>query len=693
MGPPVDFECLVAGLMARFVRLAATQLVPEIEQALQRIAEYLVLDQAMVVQWNEDGDGIRSVVSWRAPGVSTASVACGPGAMPWIRGQMRKGSIVALSRPEDLHADATTDREFLRSHGVRALISLPVEVGHKTNAALILMDSRREVPWSEVTVQRLRLIADMFSGLLDRERRRTQLEERLQFETILADLSAHFINLPADRVDREIEDALRRLCEFLGAEICTLWQKSADAPADYELTHYYRLLDGPPVPKPMYAHENFPWTLQQIVAGRIVNVSTGDLPPEARRDREVSLHFGVQSSLSIPLSAGGQPFVGVLVFNTVMPGRIWPEVLVQRLRLVAQIFANALVRKGLDTSLRCAFEEVQRLRDRLEEENVYLQQEVKSLHGHGGVIGQSKAIRHSLALAEQVAPTASTVLLLGETGTGKELLAAAIHELSPRRMRPMVRVNCAAIPGTLMESELFGREKGAYTGALSRQAGSFELAHGSTVFLDEIGELPAELQAKLLRVLQEKTIQRLGNPKPIAVDVRVIAATNQDLSRAVREGRFRHDLFYRLNVFPITLPPLRERREDIPQLVWTFVEEFSKSMGKPIESVPRAAMDALQRNDWPGNVRELRNVVERAMILNTGPRLEIVLPTQSAVVSEVPSALPLELSAVERNHIYNVLQKTGWRIDGPGGAAELLGLKRTTLQSRMVKLGIKRPGQ
>jgi transcriptional regulator with GAF, ATPase, and Fis domain len=344
-------------------------------------------------------------------------------------------------------------------------------------------------------------------------------------------------------------------------------------------------------------------------------------------------------------------------------------------------------RRDQEARLRNALEDVRRLQVQLQQENLYLQQEMKSNQSYGRIVGQSPALRRVLTQVEQVAPTASSVLLLGETGTGKELFATAIHEGSPRRDRAMVRVNCAAIPAALIESELFGREKGAYTGALARQIGRFEMAHGSTIFLDEISELPPESQAKLLRVLQEREVERLGSPKRIKVDVRVIAATNRDLARAVAEGRFREDLYYRLNVFPITAPPLRERREDVPLLVWAFVDEFSKAMGKSIEAVSKSSLLRLQQYPWPGNVRELRNIIERAMILASGSTLRIDPPDVGA--APITRGLAT-LAELERDHIQQVLEVTGGRIRGAGGAAEILGLKPTTLESRMTKLGLRR---
>jgi transcriptional regulator with GAF, ATPase, and Fis domain len=343
----------------------------------------------------------------------------------------------------------------------------------------------------------------------------------------------------------------------------------------------------------------------------------------------------------------------------------------------------------MDEQLKERLHEIEALKQRLERENIYLLEEIKLLIEHTDIVGQSPPMKKVLSQVEQVAKTGSTVLLLGETGTGKELLARAIHGLSPRKNRPLVTVNCASLPPTLIESELFGREKGAYTGALTRMVGRFEMADGSTLFLDEIGELPLELQSKLLRFLEEGSFERLGSSTSVRVNVRIIAATNRDIGREVEEGKFRRDLFYRLNVFPILIPPLREHPEDIPLLVRAIVKEFQKKMGKEIESIPKKTMAALQSYSWPGNVRELRNLVEHAMILSRGKTLDMEVPQRAS--SE--ALMAGNLKDMERIHLAAVLKKTGWRISGPGGAAEILGLKRTTLLSKMKKLGITRSGQ
>lgn len=343
--------------------------------------------------------------------------------------------------------------------------------------------------------------------------------------------------------------------------------------------------------------------------------------------------------------------------------------------------------KKAESDLRKALSDIEALKEQLYEENIYLREEIKLEQEHEQFIGQSHAIKSVLAKAEQVAGTDSTVLILGETGTGKELLAHTIHKLSNRKDRALVKVNCAALPSTLIESELFGHEKGAFTGALSKQVGRFEVANGGTLFLDEISELSPELQAKLLRVLQEGHFERVGSSKTIEVDVRIIAATNQDIAKAVEDGIFRKDLYYRLNVFPITVPPLRHRKGDIPLLVWSFIKQYEKKMGKRIESIPQATIKDLQSYDWPGNIRELRNAIERAMILTKGKKLQVEL---HKIVEDMPRPEAKTLEDMERQHIIETLSKTNWRISGRNGAAEALGVKPTTLHSKMSKLGIKR---
>ena len=353
------------------------------------------------------------------------------------------------------------------------------------------------------------------------------------------------------------------------------------------------------------------------------------------------------------------------------------------------VFRDVTERKQAEEALRIAHEEVQCLKERLHAENIYLQEEIRTEHNFEEIIGRSTALKKVLHQVEQVAETDATVLILGETGTGKELFARAVHDLSPRKDRPLVKVNCAALPPTLIESELFGHEKGSFTGALSRKIGRFELADEGTIFLDEIGDLPLELQAKLLRILQEGEFERLGNTSTIKVNVRVIAATNRDIEKEVADGNFREDLYYRLNVFPLTLPPLRKRKKDLPLLVQTFVSKFCKKLGKNIEMIPKDVMDRIEAYSWPGNVRELENIIERAVIVSSGDSLQIndslvTKTTNSKNTSQVT------LQDAERDHILNILKDTDWVISGNKGAAKILDLNPNTLRSRMQKLGISR---
>ncbi len=398
--------------------------------------------------------------------------------------------------------------------------------------------------------------------------------------------------------------------------------------------------------------------------------------------------YGVQSYCWLPLTTARQR-LGTLVFTSRTPSAYDPAdlgFLQQIARQVAVAVENAM-----------AFQEIEALKDKLTKEKAYLEEEVRTEHNFGDIVGESDGLRRVLKHVETVAPTDSTVLVCGETGTGKELVARAVHDLSPRKDRTFVKLNCSAIPTGLLESELFGHEKGAFTGAICQRVGRFELANQGTLFLDEVGDIPPELQPKLLRVLQEQEFERLGATRTIRVDVRLVAATNRDLARMVADGRFRSDLYYRLNVFPLVVPPLRERSEDIPRLVRHFTQRFARRMRRRIETVPTAVMEALVRYPWPGNVRELQNVIERAVILSPGPTLQVSLADLQAVpltTSSVaaPAAAPVALVDAEREHILGALVATGWVVGGPRGAAARLGMNRSTLLWKMKKLGISRPG-
>jgi formate hydrogenlyase transcriptional activator len=513
---------------------------------------------------------------------------------------------------------------------------------------------------------------------------RAELWARERFERLILDLSASFLNEVPERINDIIDSSLEALAAALGHDQCTIAEfRSANHVA--AVTHSYAVEGRPPVPLGVVDDDRLPWCLKQARLGKPVLVRhASDLPDEADQERQYYAAERIRSNAAIPLKVGGA-IIGAITFTFLRAECRWDELFVQRLQLVGDIFANALLHKRSQDALRAALAEGERLRCQLAEENEYLRERINLKHQHKRIIGKSAVLQRVLAEAECVAKTDSPVLLLGETGTGKEPLAETIHEMSTRIGRQMVVVNCASLPSTLVESELFGREAGAYTGAATAQIGRFAAADGSTLFLDEIGDLPVDLQSKLLRVLEDGRFERLGSPATIKVDVRLIAATNRDLDKAVEEGRFRADLFHRLNVFPIRVPPLRERREDIPLLIWAFVERFARRMGKQIKRIPARTIRQLQQYSWPGNIRELRNIVERGMILATGDVLQIEIPQTEPGDRPQPT-----LQESERDQILAALQQTGWRIRGASGAAAILGLKATTLEARMAKMRIKR---
>jgi formate hydrogenlyase transcriptional activator len=399
--------------------------------------------------------------------------------------------------------------------------------------------------------------------------------------------------------------------------------------------------------------------------------------------------FGFKSYLSMPITADGET-VGAVNINSLQKHAFDDEEL-RLLELVSEHLETAINNARQAEALRQALAEVERLKDRLQAENVYLREEITTVHHCGEIIGRSRALQEVLRRVEQVAPTDATVLIQGETGTGKELIARAIHQRSRYRERPLVKVNCAALPAGLIESELFGHEKGAFTGAFARKIGRFELADGGSIFLDEIGELPLELQTKLLRVLQEGEFERVGSVHTLKVHVRVIAATNRDLAAAVKSGTFRADLFYRLNVFPLILPSLRERKDDIQLLVQCLLERLAKKLGKPLQALSNESLARVMRYPWPGNVRELQNVIERAAILARSSVVEIDEALDQRLTESGQPAPIMTLQEVERAHILRILEEAFWVIDGPRGAARLLGLHPNTLRSRLQKLGIKNP--
>ena len=939
------FERFLSEVSSRFVNLSPDRVDLEIEQTLKRLLEFFEVDRCELVKtfpnktsWQVTHAAAAEDVPPIPPGVELMISI-----RPWAYDKLiRKREVLSFSRIDDLPAEATMDRQAYAEWGIRSALNIPIIIGGQVDHIIAFDSVKRERVWPEEFIPRLRLLGEIFVNALEYMQDKLRLEDQRRFEMLLVEISGRFVNLSADKVDGEIVDAQRRVCECLGLDLSSLWQWSMETPRIYKMTHIYRPFGGPPFPEPMYAQEHFPWCQEQLEAGRLIVVSSiEDVPFEAARDRETWRHFGIKTSLTFPLAPGGGQVIGALSFNTVQAERTWPETLIMQLQLVAQIFANALISKQNETmlresearlslitetvgaglwimdvetkkvwvspksrelfhfgpdeeinyesyfraihpedrdrihqdvqqalqsgdELRCDYRimlpdgntrwigargrflksngksdrllglslditerkqielrfknseaslntlinstpdliwsvdakrfglltfnrglydyflhcvglpievgmrpedlfkseeyvriwhsfyhrllnegsfttdygtyrgnrtlrmnfnilknddaifgisvfaqditelkrmenqlrehlaEIEKLKSQLEKENIYLREELGQRQGFGKIVGSSDALNYVLFRVRQVAVTDATVLILGETGTGKGMVADAIHSLSPRKERAMITVNCAALPENLIESELFGREKGAFTGAHARQAGRFEAADGGTIFLDEIGELPKGLQSKLLRVLQDGEFERLGSAKTVKVDVRVIASTSRDLKAEMQNGRFREDLFFRLNVFPVTLPPLRKRSEDIPQLVHFFVEKYARKFGRKIETIPKDTIKKLQNYSWPGNVRELEHLIERGVITSPGSVFHLADPLEPVSLKDEADASLKDLAAMEREHILRALRETDGKIEGPQGAAAILKLHPSTLRFRIKKLGIKR---
>jgi formate hydrogenlyase transcriptional activator len=587
------------------------------------------------------------------------------------------------------------DNPAIAEHGVVAYAGVPLitSEGHALGAFCVVERVPRHWSQDEITILRalanaavtqielrgmanaLRALSTNLEGLV--ESRTAQLRAAEERQRVLLEVNNAVVTcLDRDSLFRAAVGALARVCPFDRAALVLYDRErgvfSVMGSADATLA---------PVP-PL----NKDWKPEGSRTGWVFDhgrpLVTRDLREQpAFTEHAALLTGGLLSVASVPLSVKGK-LIGTINVASRVAGRYTDED-ASLLLVIGEQMALAIENM-------LAYEEIASLKARLEEENLYLQEEVRAESAFGDVIGQSRGMLAVLAGVRKVAGTDSTILVTGETGTGKELIVRAIHDLSRRKGKILVKVNCAALPAGVIESELFGHERGAFTGALTRKAGRFELAHGGTLFLDEIGDLPLELQAKLLRVLQEGEFERVGGTQTHKVDVRLVAATNRDLAQAVAEGTFRADLYYRLNVFPLHIPPLRERPDDIPRLVRHFVMLHASKTGKRIAPPGEEVLARLQAYAWPGNVRELQNVIERAVILASKGRLEVGGLGSAPGPREAGGRLR-SLDEVEREHVLSVLEETHWRVSGEHGAAKVLGLKRTTLEARMKKLGIARP--
>ena len=611
-----------------------------------------------------------------SPGAEIA-VDASPGGLVW---ETQEPLLITRHSPDDKRFMVA--KQLMQQHAVHAYCILPLTTVLRRLGAMGF-GSRSEAGFTEDDIDFLQRVVKQVAVAVDnalhaegaRQAQEALTHERDRLQLLLDVNNAVVSNLALDDLFHAITDCLRPVFkqEYTSLALCDSETEALSIQAINFPLGKGHVQSGMSVP----LHDTPSGSV--ITSQRAQRFELADLQRMQSPFVRLLLDEGIQSVCSVPLRSRTR-LLGTLNAASTRDQAFGKD----DLELLTQVGSQIAI--ALENAL--AYQQIAALKDKLAKEKLYLEDEIRSEYNFEEIVGDSVPLKRVLKEVETVGPTDSTVLIQGETGTGKELIARALHTLSRRRERAFVKINCAAIPSGLLESELFGHEKGAFTGAIAQKIGRFELADHGTLFLDEIGDIPAELQPKLLRVLQEQEFERLGSTKTIRVDVRVIGATNQDLADMVEHKQFRSDLYYRLNVFPIVLPPLRERPEDIPILIRHFAQKLSRAINKRIDRLPAEAMTAWQRYPWPGNIRELANVVERAVIVSPGR--DLLLPLPQSLPSKRTAAAGGTLESAEREHILGVLQSTGWVIGGPDGAAHKLGMKRSTLYSKMQKLGISR---
>jgi transcriptional regulator with GAF, ATPase, and Fis domain len=687
------FLALLTDISALLVGARSDGIYEAVDQSLEMVGDFFGAIVVGLGTWSDSGVILGTLRAWGPNPVGDYLAAIPPGEEVATE-ILRKGS-VTWNCLEDLEGLPQFQEHVRQVNVMAGSIWLHRHfASHQEHLAIGRLDP---VPWPEDTLKYQAAIGTVLYNALYRRRAEAAAEQLRRLELIVSDIATRMVCIRNANIDAEINNALAQIGETTGADLCLFLRNKNQNTSIFEVNHEWIVdAEGGSQFAGVSLADDYPWLVKQLEKKKSLRLSNpDDFVLEASAEFELFERTGIQTLVLEPFTAADESY-GYLGLGSVDRKRQWSDGTFTQLGLCGNIIAEAIAHQRAHFDLEQAFVEIQALKNKLVVENETLRQEVEILYADDELIGKSHVFRAAIFQAEQVAPTDSTVLLLGETGTGKGLIARRIHELSERNERPMITVNCAALPSSLIESELFGHEKGAFTGAIAQKVGRFELADGGTIFLDEVGDLPTELQAKLLRVLQDQEFERVGSSTTRTVDARVIAATNRDLDQLIRQGEFRADLYYRLGVFPIRAPALRERRSDIPLLIWFFISELQHRLGKEFNEVSAQTMAVLSEYDWPGNVRELKNIIERAMILSPGSVLQLGNWFSSEHDVNVVSFRPHDgagetIEEVERAHIEKVLAECDWKIRGKGGAAEHLGLKRTTLQSRMKKLGIERP--
>jgi len=634
----LDFESFLGEMSSELVNLPLEAIDAVIESSVKKLVELFDADRCHLGEFSADQSKIEVSYFYSQPGIDIPQITdVGEHYLSFVYENIKKDKLIAIGNTRELPDQAKQDRAVLDEMGIKSLLILPIKIDDVVQYGFSLSTVTKHINWEKTTINRIMITANILANVIQRKMALKQiLDEKEWTEAVME-------GMPQITYVFDLQGKLKR------------WNKDAEVILGYSAEEMKDKFIGD-----LYNDEDLKRVMK--VVEKII---------EDGRERQVEYDFVTKSGEIIPfhygsgklMEIGGEQYIVGQTIN------------ISEIKQAQEKIAEQL-------------DEIKLLKDQLEAENIYLRHELLETDSYSEIIGESDILKYILYRVEQVAPLDTTVLLEGETGTGKELFARAIHRKSNRHDKALVTVNCASLPASLIESELFGHEKGAFTGALQKQIGRFELANGGTLFLDEVGEIPIELQAKLLRVLQEGEFERIGNPRTMKVDVRVVAATNRNLEQEILEGRFRKDLFYRLNVYPISIPSLKERISDIPLLVEYFVKRLNQKLGKNITRIPRKVMEQLKQYHWPGNIRELENILERAMILSRSSTLVI---EKLKTPDHAPKEKRPTLADHERDYIIKVLDQTLWRINGPKGAARILDMHPETLRTRMRKFGIRRP--
>ena len=680
------FQQLLFNLSAKFINLPADNIDGEIEDGLKLLGEFLSIDRLTLAIFDESRSMLVTSHYYTAPGITRPSANIVNTVIPWFFQQISNGKVAALEDiADELPKIAVKDMEYIKTYGIKSAIAIPLVLDQTNLGCLFFSSIKKMLRLPEELIKQLVIACDILTRALWRKKTWEQIKKRRKFDQFLSEMSSAFIYTPSINIEDQINAYLKKFGTYLDVDFFYMRRLQKDK-GGYGIIYHW-LKEGINIPKKLWiTPKNAPWIFNNLHNNKPCNIYLlDDFPKVAAKDKAMVDKMGIKSFLTVPFKRMDE-FEGTIAIGTVVNSRKFSNDLIFQLQLIGEVFSSAILRRQAERKLQKALTQIKQLKEQVEAECSYLREEIKLTHNFNEIIGNSDTLKHTLFKVEQVAKTDATVIILGETGTGKELIARAIHHASNRKGRPLIKLNCTTLPANLIESELFGHKKGAFSGAHAARTGRFELADKATLFLDEIGELPIELQPKLLRVIQEGEFEKIGSSQTIKSDVRVIAATNRDLEKEVKAGRFRKDLWFRLNVFPITVPPLRERKEDIPLLVNFFVNKFSKKIGKQIKSIPKRVMNALNNYDWPGNIRELENILERSVITSRNYSLNIELPR----IKEMPFESNYTLDEMERRYIRDILDKSNWTIEGGRGASKKLGLKPSTLRNRMKKLGITR---